>query len=349
MGAVRDKEKVKAFVNGPLKTWMLEQSTAIEVLSAGAAGLSGYARGVAAIEAGIAELRLVDKMRSAPTPASWDADLKAAYEAALDEALEPRKRRGRDAALVGMNDFARAGITRDVRLERARTLLSKLYGGRRIDALDALLLPPAPAESGVKYDGVPAFWFDHSMFASLVSAASVYDLGVPARRRVQAKALLGRGVWAPELAAYARARLDLGRISWRRVDFVEAATAAARSASNEERLVLAVALALAKGPSSAVEMMRAETPLALGLMHTEALDALVAERGPLAGFAAYNAAHLRALCPPDGPEAAPYLADVAARFRAAETLLGQPADKTLAAQRARDIDAIVRAAGQKAR
>ena len=29
---IRDKEKVKAFINGPLKTWLLEQSTAIEVL-----------------------------------------------------------------------------------------------------------------------------------------------------------------------------------------------------------------------------------------------------------------------------------------------------------------------------
>jgi len=100
-GALREKEKVKAFITGPLKTWLVEQSTAIEVLSSGAAGLSGYARGIAAIEAGIAEMRLVDKMRSAPVPASWDPELKAIYEAALDEALEPRKKRGRDAALVG--------------------------------------------------------------------------------------------------------------------------------------------------------------------------------------------------------------------------------------------------------
>ena len=70
MGAIGDKEKVKAFIHGPLKTWLVEQSTAIEVLSSGAAGLSGYARGVAAIEAGIAELRLVDNMRSAPVPAT---------------------------------------------------------------------------------------------------------------------------------------------------------------------------------------------------------------------------------------------------------------------------------------
>lgn len=41
MGAIREKENVRAFVNGPLKAWLLEQSSAIELLSSGAAGPSG--------------------------------------------------------------------------------------------------------------------------------------------------------------------------------------------------------------------------------------------------------------------------------------------------------------------
>jgi hypothetical protein len=351
MGALREKEKVKAFINGPLKAWLVEQSTAIELLSSGAAGLSGYARGVAAIEAGIAELRLVDTMRSAPVPATWDPELKAVYEAALDEALEPRKKRGRDAALVGMSDFARVGIVRDTRLDRARALLSKLYGGRRIDALDGLMMPAASAPasattSDVAAQTLPTFWLDE---LDLVRADDPSSLarGVTRKQREHLRKLPESDAGALR-SAYARARFDMGRMYWRRVDFVEAAHAAQSSKTPEDRLVLAVSLALAKGPNGAAEMMRAAAPAALGLSHTDALDALVAEGGPLAGLAAYDAAHLRALAPPDGPEVTAYLRDVAARFRKAEALLTDPAQKRAAAQRAAEIDAIVVASANKA-
>jgi hypothetical protein len=63
-----DKEKVKAFIKGPLAKWVIEQAAAIEALSSAASGLQGYGRGVAAVEAGIADHRLVVKISSAPTP-----------------------------------------------------------------------------------------------------------------------------------------------------------------------------------------------------------------------------------------------------------------------------------------
>lgn len=347
MGAIRDKEKVKAFIGGPLKTWLLEQSTAIEVLSSGAAGLTGYARGVAAIEAGIAELRLVDKMRSAPVPATWDPELKAIYDAALDEALEPRKKRGRDATLVGMSDLARAGILRDARLDRARALLSKLYGGRRIDALDGLLLPavvmPSPATpADFAMANVPIVWLQDN---DLASPDDPRTLGRGVTRSLRARFRKLAGGAPDELRSpYARARLDMGRVYWRRVDFVEAAYGAKGSDKPEDRLVLAVSLALAQGPNGAADMMRAATPAALELRHTEALDALVAEGGPLAGMAAFDAAHLRSLSPTEGEGAAAYLKDVAARFRKAESLLSDPAQKKAAAQRATDVEAIATSA-----
>lgn len=349
MGAARDKEKVKAFVQGPLKGWLTEQSTAIEVLSSGAAGLSGYARGVAAIEAGIADLRLVDKMRSSPVPSTWDPELKAVYEAALDEALEPRKTRGRDAALVGMGDLARAGVLRDTRLDRARTLLTKLYGGRRIDALDGLLLP-APAKPAAQnetekaLDVIPPYWLET---AAAAIAPDASPLGSHPRSLARGVSPSVRDLFRTKPKAdgdlgsqYARARLDMGRVYWRRVDFVEAAHAA-KGQSPDDRLVLALALALARGPNGAAEMMRAPTPAGLDLGHTEALDALAAEGGPLAGLAAYDAAHLRALSPPEGAAGTAWLRDVATRFRKAETLLVDPAQKQGAAQRAADIDAIL--------
>jgi hypothetical protein len=96
-------------------------------------------------------------------------------------------------------------------------------------------------------------------------------------------------------------------------------------------------------------MMRAPAPAALELGHTEALDALAAEGGPLGGLAGFDAAHLRALCPPDGPAAEPYLRDVAARFQRAEALLEEPAHKQAAAQRANEVLGIAAAAAGKAR
>lgn len=322
MAAETDKEKVKAFIKGPLATWMVAEAKAIESLSAGASGLQGYGRGLAALEAGVADLRLVDKIRSAPTPASWDAELKQVYEAALDEALEPRKRRGRDAALVGLGDFAREGVIEDPRVRRARQMISKLYGGRRIDALDGLLLPPLTPTAGPS-----AFWMN-----TVPEVATDLTRGYPQNARVKTRLDPKTGA-----SADARARLDLGRLYWRKVDFVEAAQIAHHGKNPADRLVLAVALALAHGGTkSAADMMSASTPAKLELSRTAALDALAAEGGPLSGMAAFDAAHLRALSPPEG-DASAYFKDVAARFRKAAQLLSGEA-KQLAESRAGDAE-----------
>jgi hypothetical protein len=340
MGATRDKAKVLEFIKGPLKSWVVEQASAIEALSAGATGLSGYGRGVAAVEAGSADLRLVDKIRSAPTPAGWDAELKQVYEAALDEALEPRKARGRDAALVGLGDLTRLGSLHDARVDEARSMLAKLYGGRRVDALDGLLLPkwelPAPSSPTDRALAVtPVFFSDRAPWAptDVAALAPALARGVPEAMR----AAFRGGQGPKELrSSYARARLEMGRLAWRRVDFVEAAYAAK---GDPDRLVLAVALALAHGPTSAAAMMRAP----FVLEHTEALDALAAEGN---GMAAFDAAHLRSIGVPATAPAA-WLRDVAARFRKAESLLTDPAQKKLAAERAAEADGAAAAAGGK--
>lgn len=307
-----DKEKVKRFIQGPLREWMVEQASAIEALSVPAGDLTALARGVVAVEAGTADLRLVDRIRSSPTPSAWDKELKAVYEAALDEALEPRKARGRDAALVGLADFAEAKILHDARIDRARGLLSKLYGGRRIDALDGLLLPPLPTKASTVPETV---------------ATLLPDATVPERT--------------------ARERLELGRTYWRRVDFVEAAHAAAKEGTAEGRLMLAVSLALAKGPKNAKEMMSAASASALGLGNTDALDALAAEHSPVAGMAAFDAAHLRSLSAPDGAAAGPWFTDVAARFERAAGLLEDPALAKRAKERAATAEATAKAIGAK--
>jgi hypothetical protein len=326
MTAGGDKAKVAEFVRGPLKKWVVEQATAIEALSGGAAGLVGYGRGIAAIEAGNADLRLVDDIRSSPVPTEWDPELRQVYEIALDEALEPRKTRGRDAALVGLAELGDLLLLHDARVDRARAMLSKLYGGRRIDALDGLLLPPILTSGDRAVPSPPV-------------ALGILPPAVSSRP--------GDGPGRDDVLRGAVRRLDVGRTYWRRTDFVVAAYVARDAGTSAEaRLVLALALALAHGPPTAAEMMRAPTPAALDLGHTEALDAYAAEGGPYAGLAAFDAAYLRALCPPQDDRTVAWLRDVAERFRTAASLLGDAdADTRRAAEgRARDAEAAATAA-----
>jgi hypothetical protein len=326
-----DKEKVKAFIKGPLAKWVIEQASAIEALAGAAAGLQGYGRGVAAVEAGIADLRLVDKIRSAPTPKGWDAELKSVYEAALDEALEPRKNRGRDAALVGFSDLAQVGSLHHHSVKSARALLAKLYGGRRIDALDALLLPPWTAAHADA--PISAYW-------SLVMP----DLA----SRTEGVGPRPKGCSASACLAYARARFEMGRTYWRRVDFIEAAHAAKEAGEDPHaRLILALALALAQGPNGAKEMMLAPTPAALNLGHVEALDSVAAEGHVTAGMAAFDAAHLKSLSVPEGEAAAAHLRDVAARFKKSAPLLPDASTKDLAVKRAEEAELAASSAASK--
>lgn len=326
-----DKEKVKAFIKGPLAKWVVEQASAIEALSAAAAGLQGYGRGVAAVEAGIADLRLVDKIRSAPTPKGWDQELKAVYEAALDEALEPRKNRGRDAALVGFSDLAQTGSLHHRSVKSARALLSKLYGGRRIDALDGLLLPPwtaAHADSAI-----PAYW------SLVIPELASRTEGVGPRPK---------GCSAAGCLAYARARFEMGRVYWRRADFVEAAHAAKEAGDDPHaRLVLALSLALAQGPNGAKEMMMAPNAAALNLGHVDALDSVAAEGHAAAGLATFDAAHLKSIAIPEGEGAAAHLRDVASRFKKAAPLLPDASTKDLAVKRGEEAELAAASAAAK--
>src|SRR5690606_31947955 len=97
----------------------------------------------------------------------------------------------------------------------ARALLAKLYGGRRIDALDGLLLP---AWTGTSSD-VPAYWV-------AASGIGLRGDGVPLRPDCS-----GESAAACRLDD-ARGRLEMGRTYWRRADFAEAAHAAKAAGSD---------------------------------------------------------------------------------------------------------------------
>ncbi len=175
-----DRAHVLEFIKGPMRAWLEQQALAIETISQAAAELPYYGKGVAAVEAGVAELRLVEAVRGGPIPDEFkkDRELENAYYASLDQMLDPRKDRGRDAALVGLKELALVGEIHDARVDRARTLLSRLYGGRRIDALDALLLPRSPGPR-------PRRWRSASPRASLRSTPASCSTSRPRRARAR--------------------------------------------------------------------------------------------------------------------------------------------------------------------
>ncbi|UQA55407.1 hypothetical protein [Polyangium aurulentum] len=351
-----DKKRVQEFVAGPMSAWMNEQAAAIQELSNEGAKLTFYGRGLVALEAGSSDLRVVEAVRSVPLPAeiAKDQELKNIYYAQLDQALDPRKDRGRDAALVGLRDFAQVGVLRDARLDTARGQLSRLYGGRRIDALDGLVLPAlakaAPADMGERLAGkLPTFYAGLLLGREAAAKPSVMrmllDRGVPMQHRI---ALKSAELSPDTRRLYARARLELGRIYLRALDFDQAAALLsalpAADRTPEDAFLLALATALRNGPEDAAVMVRNAPVPMLGMGQVGDLDAIARapQKGPLAGAAAFDAALIKQITAPAGANAA-YFLDVAARYREASKLLTDPAQRTLADDRARAAEATAKA------
>jgi hypothetical protein len=366
------KPRVTAFVHGPVEQWLHDAATNVEDNARWAAKLEGYGRGVAAVEAGSADLRLVEQMRTVPIP----------YESKLDEQLEPRAVRGRDAALVGLRDLADVGAFVDPHGERARQLLAKQYAGRRIDALDPLVLPLEPR----RHDGnsealgrpdvvllseLPTFYA--SVLRASEGAAgkpitvdelrALLDRGFPAT--VRAELAKSDAVSDPRLRLLeAEGRLLLARRYWRAVDVDEAlriaamwtagtpgAAGAPAAPTTEQLWVGALAQALRGGPDDAAQMMLRPPANGLRLGDRAALDALGASKGPPHGAAQFDSALLMQLtAPPDA--GAGYFHSLAERYAAAGAALeqdGRPSDAAKArAEEARSVEkSLVKAPYQK--
>lgn len=335
------KDEFKRFSQETLDAWIVEQARAVYKIAKLGAELDGYAKAIVAVQAGLADMRFVSVVRDVPLPEEMahDEELAEAYYSELDVALTPWKDRGRDAALVGLKEFAELGVLSDPRVQRARALLSELYGGRRIDRLDGLLLPGLPPPSNESTE--------LRLAASLPSFYLPYVLpDIDPGQEQMLGALLGRGV-PPGVRAdlesrelspltrsrLARALLDLGRRYWRSKDFAAAARVLRNgpgSSEDEVTLVRGLAEALQGGPSDAAEMMLEGPLLPAGVGNVKLLDELAAKNGPLAGAAFFDAAYILELVPQKGD--ARYWRDVATRYDRASKRLSLPADKARAQQ-----------------
>lgn len=338
-----------------LEPWVRERAQAVHALSVQASGLSGYGRAVAAVESAVADLNFVQAARDVPLPKEMAADkeVRDAYYAALDEALEPRKARGRDAALVGLKDFAALGVLKSDRIDRARSVLARSYAGHRIDALDGLLLPALPV---VKADTVlqrlaarlPTFYAQHVL----------KDLDVS--RVENLRALLEQGLYPAARAQldsiplsyetqslYARALVHLGQRYWRASDFARAATVAAvvpakgQSVGPENLLLQGLGQALEAGPADAAQMMLRGPLLPEGVGNVALLDQLSEQTGEVAGMAAYDAAFILALLPPQ-EDVAQFWRAIAQRYELAAKKLKPGSDARVRAKNALETSRAVR-------
>lgn len=340
-------KEVSAFLKGPMAAWMTDQAHAIEALSREGAKLPYYGKALVAVEAGRAEMRIVESARSAPIPKAMaeDKELSEVYYAALDDSLTPRKTRGRDAALVGLGIFAYVGAIDDPRVIGLRKLMGTLYGGRPIDALDRLAfapLPPAPASPSSAEARLaarlPTYYADLLLPAAVAKDPEVLRLLVDRGVSPSMRESLGSAeLPAASKLLFARARLRLAQLYWRAVD-VDQAAALAKAAldtepSDEARLTLAIAIALRDGPENASGLMLRAPLVSLGIGNVRALDALAASGSELGPLAAFDAALVKQVAPP-AEASASYWTDVAKRWSDAAARIGDPTLRAYAADHA---------------
>ncbi|HYJ09243.1 MAG TPA: hypothetical protein VEX18_09535 [Polyangiaceae bacterium] len=322
-----------------LSPWIAEQARAVDALSKVGPRLSGYGKAVVALEAGLADMRFVTVARSIALPDEMksDPEIRETYLVALEQALEPRVARGRDAALVGLGELSRHGVTSDVRLFEARQLLSELYAGRRIDALDKLLLPALPdldtSSAALKVAAkLPAFYA-----LKLSASPNVVD---PKLLRARMEQGVPPGLWLgqlptePALAALAqRALFQLGQTYFWAEPFGRAAAVKVPAQDRDAALLGALAKLLAKGPRNAAAMMLGPPTLPPELRDTTELDALAKDKTASAGLAEFDAAYVRGLAPPANDPA--FWKEQATRYQRAHKKLADKAAQERAAELAK--------------
>ncbi len=344
--AEHDKEHLASYYANELFPWIEKQASAIYAMASQGKELHGYGKGLVAIEAGNADMRFVEIARNAPIAkeiAEYQ-EAKDLYYATLDEQLEPRKGRGSAAALVGMREFSNLGIRESERVDSARALLSRAYGGRRINALDTLIVPAVPPQKANDEKSAIASRVPTVYATALVGTAQPtpellrahLQMGMTTalRRAVES----GDDVPAASQLYLARALFEQGRTYFRAQDFQDAhqilnrvldvtvdapgepPSAGLDSAQRDEAVLLrALCVALLAGPKDAAEMIARGPRFADALGNLALLDSLAEGRTELAGRAGFDAAYLRELVvQPGDPEA---WRDLQQRYARASTVL----------------------------
>ncbi|MCH2110974.1 MAG: hypothetical protein MK135_16775, partial [Polyangiaceae bacterium] len=320
----RTKAELLAYFQSTLFPWIKEQSLGIQEIATWGSELKGYPKGVVAIEAGMADMRFVEIARRVPIPEEFSGVQEAVdlYYSELDLALEARKARGRDAALVGLGSYLGEGVLKDRRLDEARGLLSRVFGGGRINALDEILFPeprqlepetpreriaaeiptpylgvaidyPAPEPRLVRFSlsrGYPRF------FAQAVNQAT--ESGDLRALDAYASFLLGRTYYQGRYFLRAEALLTELLDSSEKENGSGGSSQGAAFEPAELRFLRALSTALMAGPATPVQLI-AQGPIYADAAANFAILAAFESSSPLLkGQARFDSAYLREISAP---------------------------------------------------
>ena len=204
------------FIRGPMRSWFETQAGAIEDIARAAAELPYYAKGIAAIEAGVADLRLVEVARNAPIPDEFakDEELRNTYYASLDQWLDPA-RTVAETRPSSASRSSRSSLLHDERLDRAGLLVAYVRGAthRRSRCAAASAAPPgAPiCARGAPRGSPPTLYagllLDEAAATRPATLRQLLNHGLPLPQRIAMRTL----PTSPEVRElYARGSLSLG-------------------------------------------------------------------------------------------------------------------------------------------
>jgi hypothetical protein len=290
-----NRAHLRAYIDGTVHEWHRRRSAASDELTKVAQALVGYGRAVALLECGRSELRMWGKAATPAGPVARDDELRNAYWNELQSTtLLPTRWRAIELSTAGLAEYATLGVIADARRDRGSKLLTQQVP-TRMATLAWTVLPPLPPVDTSTVEArlfarLPTFYAE-----ALLPAESADDL-VRLRAMVErglgkaARARLRRLPLSPEAGRLvADAKVKLGLLYWRGVDFDQALTAIGEHRDDESLVLMAIALAL-----RAPEDGRMRRLLGDGSASTEVrlrpLEWLTASEGPAFAIAAYDLA-----------------------------------------------------------
>lgn len=316
------QRRLDAHLTGPVRAWYRARSAAVQELTAAARTLVGYGRAIAMLESGRAELRIDADGRMPAGDVGRDDDLRNAYVNELAVVLAPNRERGLDASLEGLAAYATLGAIDDPRMWRGRKTLLKAHEPR-LESLAWLILPPLGPVDATRVDTrlaarLPSFYTAMLLPAELASDPTVLRAMIERGFPTPARGALRAAPMSQEIARLvAHARLRLGTIYWRAVDFDQAVAATENDQTDDAQLLRALALSLRGGASSAMDTVLRNQQAAPGFGHIAPLLALAHRDAPVFTLAAYDAVLVEEAALPTDPPSWKELVSIQARYSAA--------------------------------
>ena len=334
------RERFQKFFDEEMSPWVQARLRAVYALARKGSKLQGYGRGIVAFASSVTDARFVMFARSVPIPdeLSQDPEVRDAYYASLDEALDPYKVRSRDAGLVALGEFYRVGILHSERVTLVRRALSMLFSGKPVGALDTLWVPaeavPLPDTTAQELATIlPTFYAGFVLRDSDPANANFFSAlltqGIPQSLR---KKLDSTELNAATSRLFGRALFTFGQTYWRRSAFVHCARLLnnpANATTPDMRFVGALCSVLRQGPRSAADAM-ANWQALEPLSNTSALSELKKKKKLPKGYLDFDTALIRQLATQPETSAETWL-EIAKLYEKASAAVVDPERKVQAA------------------